>query len=304
ISFPQNRTRFIITTFLQKCNLNCTKPKERADFETACYEEAAIRGYFSAHGTESLKPYMPGGLSMSANAYSHLENPSTKIFICLYTAFLIYLDDCFQKDVEAVTEFNERFVSSREQKGKLLDDFASLLIEVPTHFCKIASNIIITATLNLVTALLIEQEAKKLKLEKAAEKYATFTRVMSGASEAYALFAFSPEIPISVYVQALPDLMVFINNGNDILSFYKEERRGEECNRVSLLAQYRQVSKHVVLQGLADEAVAAHQRVLQMLSHHTQAYDAYVKFSIGYVQFHTALSRYRLVELGFPSPVY
>lgn len=36
---------------------------------------------------------------------------------------------------------------------------------------------------------------------------------MSGASEAYALFVFPPKTPFEAYIQALPEMMVFINNG-------------------------------------------------------------------------------------------
>lgn len=36
---------------------------------------------------------------------------------------------------------------------------------------------------------------------------------MSGASETYALFMFPPELPLKTYLQALPDCMVYINNG-------------------------------------------------------------------------------------------
>lgn len=36
---------------------------------------------------------------------------------------------------------------------------------------------------------------------------------MSGASETYALFMFPPGQPLPHYLQALPDLMIFINNG-------------------------------------------------------------------------------------------
>lgn len=44
-------------------------------------------------------------------------------------------------------------------------------------------------------------------------RFPTFARVMSGASETYALFIFPPELALTAYLQALPDLMVYINNG-------------------------------------------------------------------------------------------
>jgi hypothetical protein len=40
---------------------------------------------------------------------------------------------------------------------------------------------------------------------------------MSGASETYGLFAFPNSIPVQSYIQALPELMIFINNGKYVL---------------------------------------------------------------------------------------
>lgn len=36
---------------------------------------------------------------------------------------------------------------------------------------------------------------------------------MSGASETYTLFIFPPQLPLSWKLEALPDCMVYINNG-------------------------------------------------------------------------------------------
>lgn len=115
-------------------------------------------------GAPSLRPFMPGGVVMATTAYAHLDNKSTQIFIALYTAFLIYLDDVFQHDVEHVYCFNERFILCQAQDDPVLDGFASLLREFPQHFGRVVSNIMITSTLNLVTALLLEHETQDMKV--------------------------------------------------------------------------------------------------------------------------------------------
>jgi len=107
---------------------------------------------------------MPGGVVMATTAYAHLNNKSTQILIALYTAFLIYLDDVFQHDVELVYCFNERFILCQAQDDPVLDGFASLLHEFPQHFGRVVSNIMITSTLNLVTALLLEFETQDMKV--------------------------------------------------------------------------------------------------------------------------------------------
>jgi len=44
-------------------------------------------------------------------------------------------------------------------------------------------------------------------------RFPTFMRCVSGASEVYALVAFDGSIPWTTYIKALPDMMVFIDNG-------------------------------------------------------------------------------------------
>ncbi|KIJ58814.1 hypothetical protein HYDPIDRAFT_33777 [Hydnomerulius pinastri MD-312] len=94
---------------------------------------------------------------------------------------------------------------------------------------------------------------------------------MSGASEAYGLLAFPLDVPMDAYIQPLPDLATFINNTNDVLSFYKEELNGESVNRISLLAACRPCSKGEVLLQLADVAVETHDNVLHILELHARA---------------------------------
>ena len=84
---------------------------------------------------------------------------------------------------------------------------------------------------------------------------------------------------------------------SDILSFYKEESDGETVNRVSWLAECREVDKEEALRSLVDDAVAAHDKVLQILSPDRRAHDAFMAFAHGYVGFHSGAGRYRLEDL-------
>ena len=82
-----------------------------------------------------------------------------------------------------------------------------------------------------------------------------------------------------------------------MLSFYKEEQAGETVNRVSLLATCHQTSKLEALVGIADDAVAAHKRILEILSSQKEAYNSHVSFSQGVISFHRSFSRYKLDDL-------
>jgi hypothetical protein len=231
-------TRNAIVSFLSRCDISLPTVEVDHNFDATCRTAAVCRGY-PMEGTKSLAPFIPGGVAMATTAYAHLTNKSTQIFISLYTAFLIYIDDIFQYDIDAVREFNERFVLRKSQGDQVLDCFANLLLELPKHFSRVAANIMITSTLNLVTALLLEYETRgmavnlrttftlfysqltsyctPLQLRADAHGYPTFSRVISGASEAYALFGFPPELALPTFIQALPEVMIYINNGKYII---------------------------------------------------------------------------------------
>jgi hypothetical protein len=85
---------------------------------------------------------------------------------------------------------------------------------------------------------------------------------------------------------------------SDILSFYKEELAGETVNHISILAGCDGKSKKDTLRRMVHDTADAHNRVLEILASHRDAYDAYWNFSRGYVGFHAGSSRYRLDELA------
>ncbi|KAF8882389.1 isoprenoid synthase domain-containing protein [Infundibulicybe gibba] len=290
--------RVVIDGFLSRCEIPFSVTQYDHNFHAACCREAHRKGYLVEDSRQnSLLSFLPGGVIMATTAYAHLTNQSTRIFIALYTGFLIYLDDVFQNDIDSVSCFNNNFIQRLPQKDPVLDGFASLLHEFPQHFGRLVSNIMITSTLNLVSALLLEFETRNMTVSSHARGFPTFSRVMSGASEAYALFAFPPEVPLPSYIQALPELMMFINNGNDVLSFYKEDLAGESVNRISNLSRCYETSKIEILQRLSQDAADCNSQVADILSPHPDAYKAYTRFSHGYIGFHASLVRYRLGEL-------
>lgn len=61
------------------------------------------------------------------------------------------------------------------------------------------------------------------------------------------------------------------------------------------MAVIRDISKIKALVDLCNDVVDGHKRRLQILSE--DAYDAYLSFSHGYVEFHASHDRYRLKEL-------
>ncbi|KAG1782231.1 isoprenoid synthase domain-containing protein [Suillus placidus] len=287
----------IISSLLEHCDIPYGTTPFDHDLYQECVEEATRRGY----PVENIGKCLTGGVVLASTAYQHITDIRVRVFVALITSYAIYLDD-MANDREVSTTgidlFNERFMRCSPQEDSVLDAFAELLRETPKHFQRITSNIIVTSILNAVTAFLLEQETEGMTLSRVAHNFPTFCRIMSGAADSYALFAFPPDLAVKHYIQSLPEMTVFVNNMNDILSFYKEELSGESVNRVSLLATCQGTSKYHVLSQLADATVDAHQNILKIIESNEAALNAYKNFSSGFVYFHTTLKRYKLSDLG------
>jgi hypothetical protein len=145
----------VLRSFLAKCGIEFVVVPYDHIFHNLCYDNALENGY-AEETLAQLLPFLPGGVIMACTAYAHLPCQSTREFIAWYTTILIYLDDMFQERVEIVAEFNERFTRNEPQGNSVLDLFSSLLREMPSRFGRVQSNIMVTSTLNLVTALLLE----------------------------------------------------------------------------------------------------------------------------------------------------
>ncbi|KAK0442302.1 uncharacterized protein EV420DRAFT_1727569 [Desarmillaria tabescens] len=144
--------------------------------------------------------------------------------------FMLYLDDVYPLDSnvqEGVTEFTKHFTSDSEtQSIEILKYFADLLTESYRIFGKVTADLVVHNALKFLSGLILEVESKNEPTHQV-EEYALYLRQLSGFGEDAAIFVFPRELPYKWYIQALPSIHDFINFGNDVLSFYKEECAGE-----------------------------------------------------------------------------
>ncbi|KAK0506732.1 isoprenoid synthase domain-containing protein [Armillaria luteobubalina] len=264
--------------------------------QALCLVEAERRGY----SVEVLKPYLVLGLNITTAAYHYIDDTNVKMFISFFCMFLIYLDDVYPDDSEAlggVPDFTRRFTSSEKQPSKILNDLADLLTESSQYFGKVTADFIVHSALKFITGLILEVQSKFEPTHRI-EEYAIFLREQCGLAEAFAMFIFPRDIPYHLYIQALPSMRDFIDFANDILSFYKEECSGDTNNFISLLAQARGSPKIKVLRYVVRQCLTAYERTLRILSPHREAHKAFRDFTNGYLALHLGMKRYRLSELG------
>ncbi|KAK0501343.1 hypothetical protein EDD18DRAFT_1142386 [Armillaria luteobubalina] len=212
---------------------------DRCSFSLACEEVARHALILDEEISKSFMPYIKHGTD-----YCHHF-----VYIVLYIACFFYFDDKFIPEYS--TSDNVARISFACMIGKSL--FCYLMTEAPKCFPNHpASNIVITGTLNFVTAASLDYRTQGMKMPASAKRYTTFTRNISGIADVMGVFIFPASVPVTAYIAAIPDLMVFMLSANDVLSFYKEEIAGEELNRISLLAICDNSTKINVLRRLVD----------------------------------------------------
>ncbi|KAG1735510.1 isoprenoid synthase domain-containing protein [Suillus lakei] len=293
--------RQTITNFLQCCGLQYMPITINKVLYAEYCQEAINRGFPTLDGNYSIHPYMGIGVAMSSITYGHLTNHATKMWICLFTAVGICIDDTLNRGqkMDHVYLFNERFANCQPQGDPVLNAWDVLLREAPRHYPTLVLNLITTSALDFVSGLLLEHETKNMQISKEAPLYPEYSRLLSGLAHGFRFFVFPSNLPLQEYIQCMPDLMFFLNDTNDILSYYKEEIEGDTTNYLSLIAASRGLTKQDALYEVIVKTMQAHHNVLECLKPHSGAYDAYASCCHGYIKFHTALRRYKLKDIMY-----
>ncbi|KAH7885529.1 isoprenoid synthase domain-containing protein [Phlebopus sp. FC_14] len=290
--------RRTIQALLMRCGVPSHATPMNQEFYQQCVDEAIRRGY-PMDGHRSVRTYLREGAVYSATALAHLDHQPTRIWAALFTSCGLFVDDAASRasEVGYVYQFNDRFIQKEAQHNGVLDALADLLRETSVHFLPIPANLVTTSILNFVTASLLAYETKDMDVLIDAERYPAYARVKSGIGEAYAFLVFSRKMALSGYVQAIPEMIQFLHNMNDILSFYKEEKAGETTNQISLIASRNKTSKFEAFEALAQVTAEQFVQISKILEASPAACNAFKRFVAGYVVFHCSVERYKLADL-------
>ncbi|KAF9263189.1 terpenoid synthase [Marasmius fiardii PR-910] len=164
------------------------------------------------------------------------------------------------------------------------------------------ANCITGATLEFVTgcALEVHNEIQKIKPGSSPSSWPYYLRAKTGVAPAYAFMIFQTiSGNMSLYMQVIADVCLFIDLTNDVLSFYKEELAEETINYIHNRSAAAGKPPIAVLTDVASEALAAYDRITAALQvmESEDASHAWKTFVNGYVAFHMTQDRYRLKEL-------
>lgn len=132
------------------------------------------------------------------------------------------IDDQIGEMAEEVEGYQRRFFCGEGQPTPLLRATAAVMRETWDHWDPLLANLIVTSTIDGVTSNLLDTrlEFRDLVVTKAGGAFPYFFRNMSGLTTAYACFSYPKVLypDIGKFLEALPDMALYINIVNDVLS--------------------------------------------------------------------------------------
>jgi hypothetical protein len=131
------------------------------------------------------------------------------------------VDDKASKDVAAFGDFEQRFLRGLPQLEPVLTVFAEVIIALCDQYDTLIANAILTATFEFVNSNCMEPAIESVPLIRDAGRFPWYLRDQTGIGKAYALMAFpkTRKLPITDYIQAVPDMNYWIAAINDFLSY-------------------------------------------------------------------------------------
>ncbi|TRX92002.1 hypothetical protein FHL15_007099 [Xylaria flabelliformis] len=244
------------------------------------------------------------GFSIGLLAY--VSHPvQVQAYIGIFTWLVTIYDDIVGQRghmQEEASRFQERFFRGESQPNAFLDGMAQVIREASEHFDSVLSRLMQTNMLNFLTSNLLEQrsEFKSLRVTKEGGEFPYYFRDVSGLGVAYAIFCYPKALypDIGLFVEAIPDMAIFINKFNDVLSFYKEEIAGDKRNYINNRALCEGKSALQVLEMTKSDTMGCAMRVHHILEGRGRYATSWEDFVRGYSAFHSTNPRYRLSELN------
>ncbi|KAF5589869.1 longiborneol synthase [Fusarium pseudoanthophilum] len=208
-----------------------------------------------------------------------------QLYIGIYSWLGLLLDDQAAEYLEEFSMFHERFCADGKQPIPLLQAWADLMKLTFKYWDPLVASFIVTASLNFLNSNALEarKEFHQIERTKAGRSWAWFLREKDGLGEAYAWFTFPKALcpDISLFLEVIPDISIWIGLTNDVLSAWYEDK-----------------DPHSVFEEIVDEITTKAQQMRLVLKDREPYLKLLNSHLLGYIAFHKLNSRYRLWEVG------
>lgn len=147
----------VLEDLLDDLQVPYSSPEYDQALHNACLQGAKERG-ISLEGPVHIGPYLPVGVSISSNGYSHLPDPLTRVYIALYTAALVAVEDVCGNDIDLLKAFCHRYLKSIPHGHIVMDTYDLILRELPDHFDIVVADMMIQSNMDFIVANVLEYE--------------------------------------------------------------------------------------------------------------------------------------------------
>ncbi|KAL7893864.1 isoprenoid synthase domain-containing protein [Trichoderma sp. SZMC 28014] len=228
-----------------------------------------------------------------------------QVMVAQLTIFFFHAEDILEEKPKVLRQLQLNVAAGKPCGDPVLDWYARELVpSLWKHFDPLVANMITIACYDFINGIGIESLTKDVEIQPQAVAFPDWLRFKTGLSPMYALLALArPSDPklstggLDKYVQVIPDVIVFTNIVNDVISFYKELLAEEKGNYIDMRAQRENITVLEALDTLADEGIQVRERVLKVLKDEPEYRANFDTYAKGITHFHTSSPRYRMMGL-------
>ncbi|KAK7963559.1 hypothetical protein PG988_010533 [Apiospora saccharicola] len=304
LTWMKTKIRGLISQFLEDIDYN--GPVKGDDFDgllQGMHNQARELGIPYPEGS---RPWYCFTVGLHYARFCFPRHPlDLRIHIGIFTWLVTQVDDQAGKDPDEWGQFVSRFHAREPQPSPVARALDANLLGIRTWYEPLVASFIVISTLNFVNATTLEGavfNSPNWSPTVGAVRWPYFFRDKDGLSEAYSYFTYPRSLypDVACYVEAVPDMIMYINFVNDIMSFYKEELAGEKSNYMHNRAFAESKDAYQVYETVVGEALELSRRIILVLGGNGKEkyLRAWLDQARGYVTFHRTLERYRLRELG------
>ncbi|KAJ5345240.1 isoprenoid synthase domain-containing protein [Penicillium brevicompactum] len=304
-----NLTEEILRTWLRNVGFDLQQPVR--PFHTKLHAELKdyiISQDLQEHQLIRIWRLLPACTS-AADTYHQLKR-----HVALFATFVLYVDDKVEQEPEVMIPDLQR-ISSQTFNGlqtiKCDDSVLTLwlelvAIETGKFYGSYSAGVITKGFVVFILGNTIEADfAADMKLPaKFGQRASKFLRDKTGAGEVFAHFIFPEHLveetgSMLSYAPFIPGILDFVDDVNDILSFYKESVVGSEMNtNIMNRARSSCCSPHDVLRQMCGDIAETMNVVSTGLAGKGISEKLWKDIANGYIMWHICQGRYRLKEIG------
>ncbi|KZV67270.1 terpenoid synthase [Peniophora sp. CONT] len=285
----------IAASFIRALDYSPPPYSEDLALKAAAVEE--LQSWNIGDALDGFMKYLDLGLA-AAELFYPAHDFDLKVIVGICTAAMAWMDSVADVIIEAMSEFQRRFYTRLPQLNPVLDRYANYMPKLYDHFEPYVASAMIMSSCAFIDVSCLEIRAltKRVPTKKDAKLWPYYVRNLSGIAAYYAFACFpQKDHPDLVnYVQAIPEITIFINFLNDVLSFYKEEMDGEQHNYCQMMSRVSERPPISVLEDVAREALSSAKVAEQIMADSPAALKAFKDYIQGYIRWHLDVARYRL----------